>query len=123
MREHNLKIIATLLESSTCFVANLEALKDEWKAEKVAQLAMLFQAIIDARSRVMLEMNVAKEKLDAIVKELPCMRSPTIAQLYGEQGYAVKVAVGRAEAARLIPRLKRLGAADILEYEFRKVII
>jgi ATP phosphoribosyltransferase len=71
----------------------------------------------------MLEMNVPPEKLEKIVKVLPCMRSPTVAPLYGEQGYAVKAAVKRAEIPKLIPLLKKLGATDILEYEFRKVVI
>jgi ATP phosphoribosyltransferase len=51
------------------------------------------------------------------------MRSPTVAPLWGEQGYAVKIAVRRKEVARLIPQLKKLGATDILEYEFRKVVV
>lgn len=123
LEEHDLKVIATLLESSTRFVANRKSLEDTWKAEKLTELKMLFQSIIDARSRVMLEMNVPKAKFDEVVQALPCMRSPTVAALYGEQGYAVKVAVKRAETAKLIPQLKRLGATDILEYEFRKVII
>jgi len=123
LEEHDLKVIATLLESSTRFVANRKSLEDTWKAEKIAELKMLFQSIIDARSRVMLEMNVPKARFDDVVQTLPCMRSPTVAPLYGEQGYAVKVVVKRCEAVKLIPQLKRLGATDILEYEFRKVII
>ncbi len=83
---------------------------------------MLFAAVLDARKRVMLEMNVPSDKLDEVVRTLPCMRAPTVSTLYRGLGYAVKAAVPRDEAARLIPRLKRLGATDILEYEFRKVV-
>lgn len=123
LEEHNLSVIDTILESSTRFIANKEALADPLKSEKIFEMKMLFQAIIDARERVMLEMNVSKERMEEIVKVLPCMRSPTVAPLYGEQGYAVKVAVKKQEVAKLIPFLKKLGATDILEYEMRKVVL
>jgi ATP phosphoribosyltransferase len=123
LREHNLRIIATLMESSTRFIANKGTLENPEKSEKIYELQMLFQSVIDARTRVMLEMNIPKEKFETVVKALPCMRSPTVAPLYGEQGFAVKVAVKRTEAVKLIPHLKKLGATDILEYEFRKVVV
>jgi len=120
---HNLRVIATILESSTRFIANKKALEDPWKRDKIYEIKTLFQAIFDARERVMLEMNVPSEKLKEIVDILPCMRFPTVAPLYGEQGYAVKVAVKKTEVPKLIPLLKKLGATDILEYEIRKVMI
>lgn len=123
LTEHNLKVIATLLDSSTRFIANKKILKEPWKREKIYEMKTLFQSVLDARERVMLEMNVPRRKFKTIVKMLPCMRSPTVAPLYGEQGYAVKVAVKRTEVIKLIPLLKKLGATDILEYEFRKVVV
>ncbi|UCE05747.1 MAG: ATP phosphoribosyltransferase [bacterium] len=123
LKEHNLQIIDTILESSTRFIANKEAVNDPWKKEKIDEMKMIFQAVLDARQRVMLEMNVPKEKLEEIVKFLPCMRSPTVSPLYGEQGYAVKVAVKKHEVIKLIPLLKKYGATDILEYDFRKVVL
>jgi ATP phosphoribosyltransferase len=123
LEEHNLSVIATILESSTRFIANKQVLSDPWKSKKIYEMKMLFQSILDARQRVMLEMNVPREKFKKIVKILPCMRSPTVAPLYGGQGYAVKVAVKKEEVAKLIPLLKKLGAADILEYAIRKVVI
>ncbi len=123
LRQHGLRIVATLMESSTRFIANVQALRDARKREKIEELAMLFSAVLNARERVMLEMNVPAERLEAVVRLLPCMRAPTVSQLYGEQGYAVKAAVRRSETIRLIPLLKKLGATDILEYEFRKVVI
>lgn len=123
LKEHNLQIIDTILESSTRFIANKEAVNDTWKNEKIDEMKTIFQAVLDARQRVMLEMNVPKEKFDEIVKFLPCMRSPTVSPLYGEQGYAVKVAVKKHEVIKLIPLLKKYGATDILEYDFRKVVL
>lgn len=123
LQENDLKIIATLLTSSTCFIANVKALEDPVKREKLEHMQLLFQSILDARSRVMLEMNVGKDDLQKLVSILPCMQAPTVSPLYNGDGYAIKVAVKREETASLIPRLKQLGATDILEYNFRKVVI
>ena len=84
---------------------------------------MLFKAVLDARKKVLLEMNVPKDKLPSLVNFLPCMRSPTVAPLYKEDGYAVKIAVDKSEVLDLIPKLKKYGARDILEYEISKVVI
>lgn len=120
---HGLKVISTILKSSTRFIASKDALNDRWKRNKISELKTLFQSILDASEHVMLEMNIPSEKFDQIVKILPCMRSPTIAELYGGQGYAVKVAVKKRESIKLIPKLRELGATDILEYELRKVLV
>jgi ATP phosphoribosyltransferase len=122
MEEHNLVPIAQILESSTRFIANRNSLDDPWKRDKIEKLAMLMTAVLDARDRVMLEMNVPKDRLEEIVKVLPCMRSPTVAALHGDQGYAVKIAVRKSETPKLIPFLKKIGATDILEYELKKVM-
>lgn len=123
LKEHNLHIIDTVLESSTHFIANKAAFSDPWKKEKIEEMRMLFQSVMDARSRVMLEMNVQKDKFDKIIKMLPCMRSPTVSPLHGESGYAIKTAVKKNEVVKLIPLLKKHGATDILEYEIRKVVV
>ena len=122
LQEHHLKVLDVILVSSTRWIANRAALDDPWKREKIEQLRVLFQAVLNARDRVMLEMNVPADKLEEVARILPCMRAPTISPLYGENAYAVKAAVPRTEVPRLIPLLKKLGATDILEYEFRKVI-
>jgi ATP phosphoribosyltransferase len=123
LKEHKLKIVDEIMTSSTRFIANADALQENWKREKIDELVMLFEAVLNAKDRVMLEMNVPSEKLDEIVRILPCMRAPTVAPLFEGQGYAVKSAVKKEETVKLIPQLKRFGATDILEFEFKKVII
>ncbi len=120
--ENGLRIVDTLLESSTRFVASKKALADPDKKRRIEELAMLFRAVLDGRERVMLEMNVTKLKFPGLVAGLPAMRSPTVAPLYGDDGYAVKIAVKRGEVPELIPTLKKLGATDIVEYDLRKVV-
>ena len=122
LRDNGLKIIGTILESSTRFVASPQALGNEEKRNRIEELAMLFRAVLDGRERVMLEMNIPKDRFDATINGLPAMRSPTVAPLFGDEGYAVKIAVKRGEVPEIIPRLKKLGALDIVEYDLRKVV-
>lgn len=110
------------MESSTRMYASKEAMADPEKKQKILELKMLFSAVLDARDRVMLEMNVSKEKFDTLVKAIPSMRSPTVSPLFGDSGYAVKTAVKKSEVPVLLPKLKEFGATDILEYELRKVM-
>jgi ATP phosphoribosyltransferase len=122
LRDNGLKIMDTLLESSTRFVASRGAMADPEKRSRIDELVMLFRAVLDGRERVMLEMNIPKSRFEEIAADLPAMRSPTVAPLYGGEGYAVKIAVRKHEIPEIIPRLKKLGALDIVEYDLRKVV-
>jgi ATP phosphoribosyltransferase len=123
LRDNGLRIIDTILESSTRFVAGHAALANAEKRDRIEELAMLFRAALDGRDRVMLEMNVPEDCFDEVISGLPAMRSPTISPLFGEGGFAVKIAVKREEVPSIIPRLKRLGVLDIVEYDLRKVVL
>jgi ATP phosphoribosyltransferase len=122
LKDNGLRIIATILESSTRFVASRAAMEDREKRMRIEELTMLFQAVLDGRNRVMLEMNVPKSRFEALIAGIPSMKSPTVAPLSNDAGYAVKIAVKKDEVPELIPRLKKLGAADIVEYDLRKVV-
>ncbi len=122
LQENGLRIIDTIMESSTRMFASKEAMADPEKSRKILELKMLFEAALAARSRVMLEMNVSKARFSDLVSGIPAMKSPTVAPLYGDDGYAVKIVVKKSEVPTLMPRLKSLGATDILEYELRKVL-
>jgi ATP phosphoribosyltransferase len=121
LKDNGLNIIGTLLESSTRFVASRFALANPEKRRRVEELAMLFRAVLDGRERVMLEMNIPKEQFESLAS-LPAMRSPTVAPLFADAGYAVKIAVKKNEVPDVIPKLKKLGALDIVEYDLRKVV-
>ena len=123
LRANHLKIVDTLMESSTRMYASKEAMANPAKKQKIMELKMLFQTVLDARNRVMLEMNVAEDKFEPLVKGLPSMRSPTVSPLFGGNGYAIKIAVKKSDVPTLLPKLQSLGATDIVEYELRKVMI
>ncbi|MCL2266904.1 MAG: ATP phosphoribosyltransferase [Treponema sp.] len=121
LKDNGLKITGTLLESSTRFVASKYAAANQEKKNRIDELCMLFRAVLSGRERVMLEMNIPKDKFESLAS-LPAMRSPTVAPLFGEAGYAVKIAVKKSEVPEIIPMLKKLGALDIVEYDLRKVV-
>jgi ATP phosphoribosyltransferase len=120
--ENGLAEIATLMRSSTRLIANPGLMKGP-QSEVVEEFLLLIRSVLDARKRVMLEMNVTSAALDRVLRALPCMRRPTVMPLSDDGGFAVKSAVLREEVARIIPRLKAAGATDILEYPFSKVVL
>jgi ATP phosphoribosyltransferase len=122
LKDNGLKIIACILESSTRFVVSKMAMANPEKRGRIEELTMLFKAVLDGRDRVMLEMNVNEDHFNALVTGLPAMRSPTVSPLCGSDGLAIKIAVKKNEVPELIPRLKKLGATDIVEYDLRKVV-
>ena len=123
LRANRLKIVDTLMESSTRMYASKEAMANPEKKQKIMALKMLFETVLNARSRVMLEMNVAKKDFDNLMKGIPSMKSPTVSPLFNNDGFAVKIAVKKSEVPTLLPKLQSLGATDIVEYELRKVML
>jgi len=123
LSEHKLRILARITTSTTRMIVNKGVLENPAKRARLDELKMLIQAVLDAGQRVMLEMNISTDRLEALVAELPCMRAPTVSPLYSGGGFAVKSAVKKKECATLIPRLKALGATDILEFDLRKVVV
>ena len=103
--------------------ASKTAMADPAKKQKIMELKMLFETVLNARSRVMLEMNVAKKDFNNLIKGIPSMKSPTVSPLFGDDGYAIKIAVKKSEVPTLLPKLQSLGATDIVEYELRKVML
>ncbi len=123
LKANRLKIVDTLMESSTRMYASKAAMEDPAKKQKIMELKMLFETVLNARNRVMLEMNCAENKFDTLIKGIPSMKSPTVSPLFGGNGYAIKIAVKKSEVPTLLPKLQSLGATDIVEYELRKVML
>jgi len=122
---HNKKIIAVLLESSTKLIVNPESYKDPAKRQAIDEINSLLQGVIYAQSASLIKMNTVESNLDALLKEVPAMRAPTISRLQiagEEKWYAVETVVQQKDLNRLIPLFKQLGACDILEIKLRKAI-
>ncbi|MHC1565546.1 MAG: ATP phosphoribosyltransferase [Candidatus Syntropharchaeales archaeon] len=122
LRKNGLKIIDTLLESSTVLIANKASWDDPDKRKEIEEIRTLLLGVIEARGKVLLTMNVAANKLDHLIDSLPSMKTPTISKLYHADYYAVETVVDKQEVNILIPKLKSLGAEDILEMNISKIV-
>lgn len=122
LKANNLKIIDTLMSSTTRFIANKPAWADEFKKQKIESIAILLNAAIDAKTRVGLKMNVKKDDLDAIIELLPAEKSPTVSPLADSEYVALEIIVEEKVERELIPQLKRAGASGIFTYPLNKVI-
>lgn len=122
LRANRLRIVDTVLESSTRLIANLDAWKDEAKRDKIESIALLLKAAMRALGKVGVKMNVPKAELKKVGDLLPALTSPTISHLTDPDWVAVEVIVDKAEIKRLIPRLSKAGARGIIEYPLNKVI-
>src|SRR5215218_3523703 len=122
LRANNLRVVDTILTSTTRFVASKKAWETPWKREKMENIAMLLRGAIEARAKVGLKMNVPENKLAEVVSFLPAEKSPTISRLADSQWVAVEVILEEKQERELIPRLKRAGATGIITYPLNKVI-
>jgi len=119
---NKLRIIATVLESTTKLHANRAAWEDPWKREKLQALTVLLRGALLARSKVGLKMNAPEDALERILGILPAMKKPSIARLFGSDWVAIEVIVDEVQVRDMIPALKSAGAQDIIEYPLSKVI-
>jgi ATP phosphoribosyltransferase len=110
------------METTTKLIANKKAWKNKWKRNKLENLAMLLQGALVAESKVGLKMNVSDEDLEGLLKILPSMKAPTVSSLQETGWHAVDTVVDETEVRELIPKLKQVGAEDIIEYPLNKVI-
>jgi ATP phosphoribosyltransferase len=119
---NGLRIVDELLRSSTRLYASRAAMDDAARRAPIEDLVLLLRAVLDARQRVMLEVNVTAERLEAVCGVLPCMREPTISPLHGQAGFAVKAAVPRAQLAALVPAIKARGGTDIVVSALAQIV-
>lgn len=109
-----LTVCGEVMQSSTRLFASRAAMDQPDKRDRIEHLALLLRSVLEARKRVLLEVNVDAERLAALVDALPCMREPTVSSLAGGAAFAVRAAVPRAAVAELVPLLKAAGGTDLL---------
>ncbi|MCB9680105.1 MAG: ATP phosphoribosyltransferase [Alphaproteobacteria bacterium] len=119
---NGLRIFDTLLRSSTRLYAHPGAMDDPARRARIEHLALLLRAVLEARSRVMVEVNCGRDDLERILAVIPCMREPTVSSLSHDAGYAVKSAVPRDQLAELIPVLKAHGGTDIVVSTLSQIV-
>jgi ATP phosphoribosyltransferase len=122
LRANKLRIVDTLLASTPRLIANHTAWKDEWKRQKIRQMAMLLKGALEAETKVGLKMNIAQKNLARLLQTLPALRNPTISGLSQEGWVAVETIISEHVVRELIPALKAAGAEGIIEYPLNKVV-
>ncbi|MBW7989389.1 MAG: ATP phosphoribosyltransferase [Planctomycetes bacterium] len=122
LRANDLRIIDTVIVSTTRFIANKQAWEDKFKREKLENISILLNAAIEARTKVGLKMNIKKGNLESILKILPAEKSPTISSLADADFVAIDVIIDDKIERTLVPALKRAGASGIITYPLNKVI-
>ena len=119
---NGLEAVDELMASSTRLYANPRVLDDPPRREAAERFALLLRSVLEARRRVMVEVNVSAAHLEAVIAALPCMREPTVATLHDGAGYAVKAAVPRERLPGVIPEIKARGGTDIIVTSITQIV-
>jgi ATP phosphoribosyltransferase len=122
LRAHNLRIIDTLLTSTTRLICNHETWANEEKRRKLEGMSVLLQGAMNAAKLVGLKLNIPKQDSDKVHDLLPALREPTVSPLSDSDWVAFEVIVTHVQARELIPELKLVGATGIVEYPLNKVV-
>jgi ATP phosphoribosyltransferase len=123
LRANKLRIIDTVLESNTQFIANQGSWTDAWKRRKIQDVAMLLEGAINALGKAGLMLNVHKTNLDKVLGVLPALKNPTISPLSDGEWLAVNTILDETTVRTIIPRLKEAGAEGIVEYPLNKIVL
>jgi len=122
LRAAGLKIVDTILVSSTELIANPEAYAHPERRKAMEQIRTLLNGALEARGRVLVKLNVEEDRLDGVIALLPALRSPTVSKLAGSGAYALEAVVAKSEINTLIPALKEHGATGIIELPIAKIV-
>lgn len=123
LKANKLKVIDTLMKSTTQFIANNEVYKnDEWKKEKINKISLMLTSVINAQGKVGLLLNIKRRNLKYILDKLPALESPTISELTDNEWVALNTIIDESQVRTLIPLLKEYGATGIVEYPINKLI-
>ncbi len=121
LRAHGLKIIDTILESTSRLIANRRSLKE--KKAKIDDIVTAINSVVKARGKKLVLMNVPEAKLEKIKRVMPGMAGPTVSRVEGAKGMlAVQAVVDEAEVYKVVKRAKQAGAKDILVIPIERVL-
>ncbi len=122
LKVNNLRVIDTILESTTKLIANKKSMEDLWKKQKIQEIALLLNGALIAESKVGLKMNIEKKNLSKLLSLLPSLKSPTISELSDKKWVAVETIIDESIVRKMIPKMKYAGAQGIIEYPLNKII-
>lgn len=123
LRKFHLKVLDTLMKTSPWLIANKEAWKNKWKREKIENLAMLLKGARLALEYSGLMLHASNKMMEKVLNVLPSLKKPTITQLKKENWFDVLTVVKKKGIRKIIPKLKKIGCTDIVEFPLNKVVI
>ena len=123
LKEFNFKILEVLMENPTVLIVNEKSLQNKWKREKIEDLAILLKGTRIAQEYSGLMLHASNEMMEEVLKVLPSLKKPTITHLRGENWFDVLTVAKKKEIRNIIPKLKKIGCTDIVEFPLNKVII
>lgn len=123
LRKFHLKILDTLMETSPWLIANKKSWQNKWKKKKIEDLAILLKGARLAQEYAGLMLHASNEMMAAVLKVLPSLKKPTVTQLRGENWFDVLTVAKKKELRNVIPKLKKIGCTDIVEFPLNKVVI
>jgi len=122
LRANKLKILDTIMESNTKFIANKQSWENKEKKEKMLEIVMLLKGALLAEEKVGLKMNARCRDVEAILSVLPALNKPTVSSLSDPDWVALETIIDEKKVRDLIPVLKKKGAEGIIEYPLNKII-
>jgi ATP phosphoribosyltransferase len=122
LRANKLRVVSTLLETNTKFIANRQSWENPAKRRKIETIALLLRGALEAGSKVGLKMNTPRQSLEAITRTIPALRNPTVSPLSNPDWVALETIIDESVVREIIPELKALGAEGIVEYPLNKVV-
>ena len=122
LRANNLRIVETILESTTRLIANESAWSDAWKRRKIENIALMLRGAMAAEGKVGIMLNVRRKDLDKVLKILPALQTPTISSLSDPDWADVNTIIDENVVRDIVPKLKEAGARGIVEYPLNKII-
>ncbi|WP_437186680.1 ATP phosphoribosyltransferase [Planctomicrobium sp. SH668] len=122
LRANNLRIIGDVIESTTRLIVNKDSWADEWKNSKLKGISLMLQSCLDAEGKVGLMMNVLRNDLPGVLRDLPSLKGPTVSSLSDPDWVAVNTIIDERVVRSIVPKLKAGGATGIVEYPISKII-
>ncbi len=122
LRANHLRIVDEVLESTTRFIANKQAVEDPWKKQKLDNIALMLRSCLAAEGKVGIMMNVRRDDLEEVLKQLPALQTPTVSSLSDHEWVAINTIVDESVVRTMVPQLKAAGARGIIEYAINKII-
>ena len=123
LKFYNLKILEVLMKDSIVLAVNEKSLKDKWKKRKLEDLAILLRGARLAQEYAGLMLHASNDMMEEVLKILPALKKPTVTQLRGENWFDVLTVANKKEIRNIIPKLKKIGSTNIVEFPLNKVVI